>query len=126
MAYATDADLLGRIPSAATVPTGLTSDQWIAARGFALADAMVMIDDERFDQTTTYAHVMYAAHLLACRFPLSALGGEAGPVTSMSAGEISASYAIAAPSEDKLSTTRYGREYDRVAAAITAFPTCVG
>jgi hypothetical protein len=101
--YATDADLLLRIPAASAVA--------VALRTVALADAETLIDDRSYADRAVPAHVYLAAHLLALQ-PDSALGGEGGAVTSIKAGEIQTSFS--APSFDvgeTLSLTKYGRAY---------------
>lgn len=129
MAYATAASLYGRIPSAEVPPPGVTAPVWAAAVGYALADAETQIDDERWGAQTEYAHVLLTAHILATRFPLSGVGisGGGAPVSSMSAGEISASYAVRSIGDaDRHSSTSYGQDFDTLAAGITAFPTFIG
>lgn len=129
MAYATTAGLYGRIPQAETPPPGVLAPAWATAVAYALADAETQIDDERFGLRTEYAHVMLTAHILAVRFPLSGVGLSAGGgvVASMSAAEISVSYAVRAATDgDSHSSTKFGQEFDNIARGITAFPTCVG
>lgn len=133
--YATIADLRLRVPTANALPTGFypgtvvawTQLQWDAATQAALDDAESMIDDCAFATKTLAAHVQYAAHLLSIRFPTSALspGGAVGMVTSMSAGEISASFATPAVGTTDLSLTSFGREFERIAASVCATPTAV-
>ena len=79
---------------------------------YALEDAEPMIDLDAYGLRSELAHAFYAAHLLAVRFP-SQMGGESGPVTSKRAGEISVGFGAttAAMSEDRPSTTRWGRMY---------------
>lgn len=105
MAYATDADLLARIPSMADV--GATQ------RAFALADAALLIDDALFGDTAVPAHVYLTAHLLAST-PGSGFGSSAGPVTAASAGEISATFNAMAVTTD-LQSTEWGRMFLRFA-----------
>lgn len=99
MAYATDADLLARVPPAADVDP--------AQRAIALEDAAFLVTDD-FDAIVP-AHVYLAAHLLAVRLPdWEGGGGESGPVTSARAGEIAATFASMAAESD-LDSTRWGR-----------------
>lgn len=105
MAYATDADLLARIPAAAA----LTADQ----RATALLDTMYEISDRVLGGSTVLAHCLLAAH----RLQLAGLiaGGESGLVTSRSAGEISVGYAApAGGSAGPHGSTRYGRQFDEL------------
>lgn len=105
-AYATDADLTGRITDAAAVDS--------AVRALALADAAERIDSRNFGVLLLQAHVYLTAHLIACR--TGALGGAspAGAVTSMSAGSIS--IGMSAPAaENNYSATKWGQEYQTLA-----------
>lgn len=105
--YATDADLLERIPDAASVDAAL--------RANALSDAAVEIDRDLFGDLTLRAHVALAAHFLAVDHGV--LGGTGtATVASRSAGEISVSYAVAAPAdgEQGYDTTKWGREFTRI------------
>lgn len=105
MAYATDADLLARIPAMADVAS--------AQRAFALADAALLIDDSLFGDTAVPAHVYLTAHLLAST-PGSGFASSAGPVTSARAGEIAATFAAMAVTDD-LQSTEWGRLFLRFA-----------
>ncbi len=106
MAYATDADLLLRVPSSAAVSAPL--------RAVALADAALLIDDSLFGDTTVPAHVYLAAHLLAST-PGSGMPTGSGPVTSARAGEIAATFAGPTGSIDDLDSTEWGRLFNRFA-----------
>jgi len=115
-AYATDNDLTLRIPELKCLS--------FAARRTALADAECFVSLSAYGSFATQAHVLYAAHLLACRYPED-LGGEQGPVTSLKAGEIASSYAATAPSENSVGTTKWGRMFMQVCNSIVA-PYVVG
>lgn len=133
--YATIADLRLRVPAAATLPSGnnpstgsaWTLGEWNAATQAALDDAEQLIDVEVFATKTLSAHVQLAAHLLAIRFPLSGLGAAVGgAVASLSAGEISASFAVpAAASSSDTALSVFGREFERIAATVMHVPTAV-
>ena len=103
MAYATDADLLVRVPSAAAVDPTL--------RAVTLADAALLIDDSLFGDTAVPAHVYLTAHLLAST-PGSGMPSSSGPVTSARAGEIAATFSVAAARDD-LDSTEWGRLFRR-------------
>lgn len=106
MAYATDADLLLRVPSSASVSAPL--------RAVALADAALLIDDSLFGDTAVPAHVYLAAHLLAST-PGSGMPSGSGPVTSARAGEIAATFAGPTGTLDDLDSTEWGRLFNRFA-----------
>jgi hypothetical protein len=109
MPYATDADLLLRVPAAASA----TSDQ----RAVALLDSREYIDDEAFGGKTVRAHCMLAAHFLAASTLIP--GDEAGVVSSRSAGEISVGYAVTAPaSSEDFSSTGWGRKFLQIRATV--------
>lgn len=97
MAYATDADLLARVPPAADVDP--------AYRAVALADAALLVTDD-FDAIVP-AHAYLAAHLLASN-PDTGMPASGGPVSSAKAGEIAATFAVA-PAADDLASTHWGR-----------------
>ena len=114
MAYATDADLVERYPTAAAVSATL--------RGYALDDAEAEIDDDLFGDKTVRAHCLLAMHYLQ-RDGLIA-GGEDGPVTSRRMGELAISYG--APGETgPHGSTRWGRLFDEIAARVP-HPLVVG
>lgn len=100
MAYATDADLLLRVPSAADVDPAL--------RAVVLADVALILDDGLIGDTIVPAHVYLAAHMLAWT-PGSGMPPSAGPVTAVRAGEISASFAGPTGSVTALDSTEWGR-----------------
>lgn len=104
MSYASTTDLQLRVPEVTSIS--------VAAQQVALDDAETLIDSVVFGSRTVLAHCYLAAHFLACRYP-SALGGERGPVSSLSAGEISSSWATATPvaSEGSPNSTAWGRRY---------------
>ena len=101
--YATDEDLLAYIPELSAID--------VALRTLALEDAEQMIDDRWFGDKTRRAHVLLTAHHLAVLTGDASLGGETGPVASMSAGSISASFAVTAPDAGDTGSTRFGRLY---------------
>jgi len=105
VAYATDSDLVARVPATAS----LTAEQ----RQTALTDAEEEIDDRVFGGLTLRAHVMLAAHYLQLLGLIP--GGEGGLVTSRSAGEISVSYATPDETGSHYETA-YGRQFDKLAA----------
>jgi hypothetical protein len=114
MPYCTDTRLLVRHAAASAVDAAL--------REIALDDAAGEIDAAAFEPMTEQAHAWLAMHKLASN-PDSGLpgaGAESAPVTSRSAGEISVSYAAPASAvvEGLNSSTRYGREFDRIAAKV--------
>lgn len=111
---ASDADLLARVPGASTISA--------TSRGIALDDAAEWIDDVAYDGLYDQAHVYLAAHLLALRFPADLPGAGTGPIASMSAGEISASYAVAAAaaSDSDLSTSPWGRMFLALAKRVSS------
>lgn len=103
MSYASDSDLTARHPEAAAVDATL--------RGYALADAALVMDDEVFPASVR-AHCLLTMHFLALN-PSSGISSSAGPVTSRRAGEIAVTYgSSAASSEGPHSETEYGRAYD--------------
>lgn len=107
MAYATDADLVLRVPATAA----LTADQ----RAAALLDAGAEVDDRVVGDSTVLVHCLLAAHHLQLGGLLA--GGEGGVVTSRSAGEISVSYAAPAAGAVGLhGATAYGRRADAILA----------
>lgn len=116
MSYASDADLLARVPAASAVASG--------TRAVALSDAEAMIDDVQFGDRTVRAQCMLAAHYLALLPGSGMTTGESGVATSKSAGEISASYAVnaAAAGDPFLATTVYGRMYLEILNSIVSFP----
>lgn len=114
MPYASDADLTSRVPEVLAIGA---SD-----RAIALSDAEAWIDDVVFDNLALQAHVYLAAHLLASRFPALLPGADAAAIASMSAGEISASYAVSTPTPDEsdTSTSRWGRMFRAVAKRVSS------
>lgn len=116
MAYATDADLTGRVAEAAAVD--------VAVRTLALDDAQKRLDDSVIGALTVEAHVYLAAHLIAVR--TGALGGDSPPVSSKRAGEIAVSYAVGAPGTAwDLSRTKWGRELQSLMSGVAVFPVAV-
>lgn len=116
MPYASDANLTARVPEAAAIDA--------ADRAIALSDAEAWIDDVVYDEFCLQAHVYLAAHLLASRFPADMPGAGAGTLSSMSAGEISATYAVAAPAPDEsdVSSSRWGRMFLAVSKRVASLP----
>ncbi len=116
MPYAADSDFTLRIAGAITLP--------LALRTAALSDARAFIDEVQFGDRALRAHVELAAHFLAFMPGGSVVGGPV--VSSMSAGEISASFAIAPPSSVMdFSSTPHGREFLAIANGLVAPPTAV-
>ena len=113
--YATQAYLLRRVPETAAV-LALDAD----ALTEALADAEPMIGLSAYGKLAELAHAYYAAHLLAFRFAAT-MGGEQGPITGKSAGEVSVTYAApAAGTVGDVTSTTWGRlfaEQQRLAGA---------
>ena len=115
--YATQAYLLRRVPETAAV-LALDAD----ALTDALSDAEPMIGLSAYGKLAELAHAYYAAHLLAFRFA-STMGGEQGPITGKSAGEVSVTYGgtgTVVGTGGKPATTRWGRlflEQQRLAGA---------
>ncbi len=101
MAYATDADLLLLVPPASAVAAPL--------RTATLAAAALLLDEDEIGDTLMPAHAYLTAHLLAST-PGSGMPAGAGPVSSMRAGEIAASYAVRPTSGDDESSA-WGRMY---------------
>lgn len=103
MAYATDTDLTTRYPETAAVSSAL--------RTIALADAEAWIDEVQYTGHAVRAHCLVACHLLAGDGLI--VSGDAGAVSSRSAGEISVTYATASPDakDAYLARTRYGRAF---------------
>lgn len=116
MAYATDADLILRVPAAVAVASGL--------RTIALSDAAAMIDDEQFGDRAVRAHCLLAAHYLALMPNSGMTTGEGGLAASKSAGEISVSYAVPqlGDTDPMLATTLYGRQYAQILASLVSVP----
>jgi hypothetical protein len=115
MSYATDSDLTARIPGVSAVSSTL--------RQIALDDAEAMIDDSLFGDRTVRAHCYLAAHYLAAIPGSGFTAGNAGAVTAMSAGEISASYASPTlATEGHHSSTTWGRLFDEIAASVLHSP----
>lgn len=116
--YATPSDVTDRVPEAASLSR--------RAIELALSDAEGMISLSVYGELATVAHAMLAAHILACRYS-SDLGGEQGAPSSLSAGEISASWATAAPSgvEGSPETTQWGRRFVEITRRV-AHPWEVG
>lgn len=106
--YADTTYLIRRVPEAAAVDAEDAN-----ALQYALDDAEPLVGLSAYRSRSELAHAYAAAHLLACRFP-AIMGGEQGPQTSASAGEISAGFAAsAAPTEDLLGSTRWGRLFQQ-------------
>lgn len=104
-ALADAAFLAARVPLVAKLPVG--------AVPAALADARPFVDLRVYREQSDFAHAMKAAHFLACRFPDDLPSG--GPVASLSAGEISASFAVTAPPAEALDqSTPYGRTFAEI------------
>lgn len=82
----------------------------------ALLDAQGFVELRVYGVRADLAHAFYAAHLLACRFP-DELGGEQGPVESLSANEISASFGTQELSEARPNTTKWGRQFEQICNA---------
>jgi len=102
--YATQAYLLRRVPETAAV-LALDAD----ALTDALSDAEPMIGLSAYGKLAELAHAYYAAHLLAFRFAAD-MGGEQGPITGKSAGEVSVAYAApAAGTVGDVTSTTWGR-----------------
>ena len=119
--YINDTEFQLRVPSVATVPSSLTTDQWTTLRGIALLDAQAQIDLDAYGDRVPRAHAMLAAHMLAVDGWLDA--GGSGIVAAHAAGQISASYATGAgPADPLLATTRYGREFLRIRETIMTWP----
>lgn len=114
-AYATDADLLVRVPGASAIDAD--------ARAAALADAEAMIELDSYRDKTVRAHVALAAHYLTLAGLLA--GGESGPVASRSAGEISVSYTNATVSDAELGLTRWGRMFLEITRSVPHAPEAV-
>lgn len=116
MAYATDSDLLARVPIAAGVAA--------VARGVALSDAEALIDDEIFGNKAVSAHVYRAAHLLACWYPTEMGESGSGPVTMRKGGEGQVSYAAPqfTPEEGNLMSTKWGRLFTELQKGIVGVP----
>jgi hypothetical protein len=113
--YATDAELLLRIPATATA----SADQ----RAAALEDAAAAVGLASFVDQSLRAHALYAAHLLATEYAAIPNPGGGGLVSSRSAGEISVSYAVAAPSsaaDALLMTSSYGRAFLMIRDSISS------
>lgn len=107
--YADSAAFLARVPAAFA---NLDAD----AIAVALEDAQEFVGLSLYKGKALLAHVYVTAHLLVCRFPTelgSDGGGDTpGPVSSMSAEAISASFAVAPPSsEDSFGSTKWGRKF---------------
>jgi hypothetical protein len=102
--YADDADLLTYIPAASVISSDL--------RALVLEDAKQFVDDRWFDNRTRYAHVLMTAHILALL--TEELGSETGPIASQSAGAISVTYAVTAPTAAELNSTKWGRLFTQV------------
>lgn len=116
MAYATDADLILRIPGASSVDP--------AVRSAALSDAQNRIDDAMLLDRSVEGHCYVAAHIIAVR--TGDLGGESPAVTSKKAAEISITYAAgAAASVEDLSRTKWGREYMTLLQTVAVYPVAI-
>ncbi len=101
MAYATDSDLLLLAPPAEAVDP--------AVRAATLAVAALLLDETEIGDTLMPAHAYLTAHLLAST-PGSGMSAGVGPVTSLKAGEISATFAATAIAGD-FETSHWGRMY---------------
>lgn len=114
-AYVDLAGFLARVPA---VFGDLDAD----AVAVALEDAQEFVSVTIYGRKTPLAHTYYTAHLLASRFPeeLASAGGSLapGPVTSMRAGEISATFAVAASSESSLASTIWGKKFLEIAVPV--------
>jgi hypothetical protein len=119
--YATDADLLARVPAASAIDA--------AIRAVALEDAQPMISLSVYGAHATRAHTYYAAHLLSVMYPSTFGGGEGGPITGKSAGEISVSMAdvsVAPTTEAAPSSTYWGRRFLEIQRIVSASVRVVG
>lgn len=106
--------MAARLATAADLPPEFSavdpavSTYWLdhAARSISVA---VLGDD------TSYAHAMLTAHLLK-RQNLGSSSGTGTPIQSESVGDVSVSYAVAAPaaSSTGLDSTSYGQEFRRI------------
>lgn len=114
MAYASDSDLLARVPAAAEIAG--------ATRAAALSDAEALIDDEVFGAKAISAHVYRAAHLLA--HWTDKLGGTSGPVTSRKGGEGAVTYAVpvTVAGEGNLYSTKWGRLFLELQSGVPGVP----
>lgn len=68
----------------------------------------------RWGTRASLGHMLLTAHLISAsaQAAAAAIGsGSSGPIASESVGPASRSYAVAAASDESLSTTSYGREY---------------
>lgn len=109
---ATLAQIRARVPG-----TDVLADDVVQA---ALDDAAALIDDKVFGARTISAHCFLAAHYLAVR--TGSLGGEAGQVTAVRAGETSASFAAAGNTSERLASTKWGRLYLSIAETVSSMP----
>lgn len=115
MAYASDSDLLARVPGAARIAA--------RTRAAALSDAEALIDDEVYGAKAVAAHVYRAAHLLA--HWTGKLGGiSSGPVTSRKGGEGAVTYAapMAAAGEGNLRSTKWGLLFLELQCGVVGVP----
>lgn len=89
-----------------------------AAVNFAIDRANTEIGDEFLGARTVLAQKYYAAHFVQADAVASASDPAAtGPVSSMSAGEMSVSFAVATPaaaSKDDFQSTKYGQRYVQI------------
>lgn len=116
MAYATDSDLILRVTGAAALDP--------ATRALALSDAMQRLDDTAYGNRAVEAHVYLAAHLLAL-WTGSLGGASAGPVTSLRAGDIAATFATPGGSADDLARTQWGRAFLEIDRRVVGYPLAV-
>lgn len=116
MPYATDSDVLARVPTLSSVD--------VTIRELALLDARDRISDLAFGQRTLQAHVYLTAHLLTL-WDSTVEGGEAHPVSSLKAGEIAAAYAVVAVGPESYARTKWGREYLAILKAVHNRPVAV-
>ncbi len=116
MPYATDSDLLARVPELSSVA--------VATRELALGDAKDRISDVAFGQRTLQAHVYLTAHILTI-WDNTLAGGEMPPVSALSAAEASTSWAVAAVDPESIARTKWGRFYLEIARAVHNRPVAV-
>jgi hypothetical protein len=108
MAYATVTDLTTRYSAvvAGVAPATLQA---------AITDALAGVDDRYLADRTVRAQCLLALHYLQRDGAIA--GGEDGPVTARSMGELSISYA--GPAEvGSHSSTRWGRMFDELMAGV--------
>ena len=87
----------------------------------ALDDAKGFVSLSAYGCRADWAHYCYTMHLLTCRFE-DKLGGEQGPVTELSANEISGKFSDVNGgfSESVTGSTKWGRLFEAVCATTLA------